>query len=401
MLFAYYAFWFQPLNKAWPATNWMGIYDAQDFKSLRSVFSFVFSLKVPIPPNLALLENLVLLYTGSYNLLSYWLYLISFFAAYVIAIFLCRTSHLTTLLTTILAVFFWHMTFVIHPGNPQLYDATLPAFLLGYILFYYLVLIDLEGRRAAAYCFLAGFCLTQAELTRPFIIYLFPVLLAIAFFTLRHRQKLLIYLILPIVLITIPWHTHQLINHKQFIASNHVGFNLARAWRMVSLPELTPEIHDQPLAPERWPNINTSEHTENSNRLKQAVFNYWIKNPLEFSMRTLKAIWYLWSGPSDIYAHKVTSRWLGVYTFTIRILAIFVVVVFLLEFVAACTRAGLSTAQSQINLLLCFMILMISLIYAVGEHDEEARFLISLLPLFTCQLHVILSILRKRNINIV
>ncbi len=76
------------------------------------------------------------------------------------------------------------------------------------------------------------------------------------------KNGFLIFL-LPLIVFSGGWHLHlQAIFHRQFLSSNHSGFNLQRAWPHIPMPILIEEFQNHPIKPGRWENLNTPEHYE-------------------------------------------------------------------------------------------------------------------------------------------
>ena len=266
-----------------PATTWMHQYDPGSFKSGRDLLAFLQQLRVPIPPLIAGLEILSVQHTGTTDLVTTYLYRTALVGAYVLALWFTFPSiaRLCAALPTAL-VFLW-ATVLVHPLNPQSYDIFLPCFLLLSLICLKVVrgVASQRTRLASALGASSGFFLSMAELTRPFVFLLLPLLVAGGCLILeRFPRRVLVAFLLPLVLLTGVWHVHLFARFGQVLASNYSGFNLRRAWPMAPLPDGMWETHDQPAAEEAWPNLNADEQYKASQALQRVVLHYVTAHPL-------------------------------------------------------------------------------------------------------------------------
>jgi hypothetical protein len=364
-----------------PATTWMHIYDPAEFRTTRALVDFLAGLRVPIPPVIAALEILNVQHTGSADLVTVYLYRFAVVASYVSALWFSYPS-IARLVGSFCAstVFLWATT-LIHPLNPQSYDVLFPLFVLAFLL-----LLRAATRAAAGSALLfaagAGFFLSMAELTRPFVFVLLPLMLAGACIALRDRRRALIGLFAPVVLLSGVWHLHLLAAHHQILATNYAGFNLHRAWPMAPLPPTMWETHSHPDDEKRWPDLNTEAEHVASLQLQRVVAAYVLANPgaaLRYAARKLVRF----ARPQlSMYgrapaAHPVLSVYRvaapASFLFTAANLAL------LAGYALSARRRIWLLLASTDNLLLLitgFTVLVLSL----GEAKEEARLALSVLP---------------------
>ncbi|MGC4062887.1 MAG: hypothetical protein QM749_19430 [Aquabacterium sp.] len=381
-----------------PAIKWMDIWYPSDLHGISAAdaIAFILSLKVPIPPMLAGLEIFSDWLTGTPDIVTIWLYRASLVGAYVLALVLARGSLARWGMALVASGVFLYATTVIHPGNPQGYDIFFPVVFLLYVCCLQKA-ADMGGAvagmggprlRVMPWAVAAGLCLALTEWMRPFVIYMLPLLLWMSYLMIRQRHAgwaVWGAFALPVVLMCGAWHAHLWSAHRQLTMSNHVGFNLQRAWPQAPMPPLVDEVHNAPLKPGRWPNLNTVEHQHNSETLKKAVLTYWRQHP----GASLKALWrhmrVFVNGPTDIYGHKPTSRVFGIYKVMTRWLSLIVGLKAIVVLWRVVAKRGRHLAEPLdagdiigVFFLLCLLFL------CAGEMGEEARFLISLTPMLAC-----------------
>jgi len=167
-----------------PGIMWMNIYFPEDLLSLNlsEILDFFRDLRTGIPPAQALVEIGTLQYAGGDGLrvLMGDLYRLSLIASYVIAIRLSSgQSRLQSLLfwaALVLSAIFLRSTVLIHPQNAQLTDVVYPALIVLFVALLSKAIRNHQYPAAAAYALLSGLCLSLAELTRPFVLLLLPVI---------------------------------------------------------------------------------------------------------------------------------------------------------------------------------------------------------------------------------
>jgi hypothetical protein len=135
------------------------------------------------------------------------------------------------------------------------------------------------------------------------------------------------------------------------------------------------ETDNAPLQPGRWPNLNTAEHDENSQMLQRAIIGYALSHPIESIAHAARRVLTLMGGPTSIYDHKPSHRELALYRPLVAALALLL----LAGYAVAAGRRALRLLGEPDNILVVTAFLSL-LILAVGDAQEEARFLISVLP---------------------
>ncbi|MCC7048173.1 MAG: hypothetical protein IT562_15780 [Alphaproteobacteria bacterium] len=364
-----------------PAIGWMMMFAPGDFIAPGALGKFLLGLEAPIPPWLAALEVLAQRATGSVELVTVWLYRICMVGAYLVAMALTWPSLGRLLLSLLLSVLFLWSTVLVHPGSPIVYDVVFPFLLVAYFGLLRLGAAAEGGGTAAAALFVAGIALALAELTRPYLaLFVLPLLLG-AWFTLR-RPARFAALVVPVLVLAGGWHAHQAVNHGQLAWSNHSGFNLIRAWRMVPYPELVPEPGNAPVALNRLPNLNTPEHGENSRRLRRAVLAYVLAHPLDSARQMAERVAIFVGAGHQIEDHDPDDPFLRVYDVVVKyadIAALAGVLAMLVALVFVPRRAGdlMGAPENQMLALAALSMVLI----AITESGEEARFQISVLPL--------------------
>lgn len=362
-----------------PSINWMKIYRAADFPDVGSTLAFLMETRLPLPPVLTLAELLNHAWNGTTELVTVWVYRFCLVAAFALALWRARRSTARLLISCALALVFLVATTVIHPAGPWVYDLLLPTLLLGFFAFFDRMEPERPSTTAAL---LAGICLTLAELTRPYMIVLMPILLLGAALRLRRLPVTAsIAFLVPVLLLSGGWHLHQYLDFGQVAWSNHGGYNLLNAWPMIEVPALLPEAN-LPQAPGRTPNFDTATHGENSRRLVAAVLSYLAENPVRGTTHMIERLAYLLSAPTMFFKQYPEHWILPVYQIAARYAGLYVLVA------AAAVAAGMllrpgnagAVLSDGDNLLLLTTAAMIGIL-AIGDHGEEARFLLSALPL--------------------
>ncbi|MCP4218314.1 MAG: hypothetical protein GY765_27000 [bacterium] len=371
-----------------PATGWMKIFHASDFQNAGDVFTYLKNLRVPIPPVLSLMEIIDYQVSGNMNFVLVFLYRFGMVLAYILALILASKTTKNLVFTFSLSIIFLWGTTYIHPPNPQVYDILLPFFLLLFLVFLkYAALEKLgTGKVAILLAVLSGFFLSMAELSRPYIIVIFPFLVAAAYFILaKKKKKMFLYFIIPVVLLSGTWHLKLLVFNGQVVSTNHSGFNLAKCWSQVELPKLKPEPGNAPLAPGRWANLNTAEHGENSKRVRGAILKYmFLEHPLNTAAHVLRRFRLMMGGPTKLYKYVPSQRYgiVHIYKFLVMMASCWLLinVYRLLEICVKDWRNILKILILPENILIILTFFSFGVL-SIGEAGEESRFVISLLPL--------------------
>lgn len=375
-LLAGFGLWLFRDAAAWSSIGWMYIFQVQDFAGWAAVLEFFRDLRIAIPPWLAALEFIDYALTGTNDWVPVYLYRASMVGAFVLALALTYPSFRRLALSVPLAILFLAAARLIHPAGPNVYDAVYPLLLLGY----FLVLRAAPGSGLAALA--AGLLLALAELTRPFVLLLLPILLlgVAANPALRRASRLLPFL-LPLVVLSGGWHAYQFRAHGQVFWSNHGGYNLQRAWPMVEMPPLVPETVPPKRAPDRMESFNTPEHVENSRRLQQAILGHIVAHPLASAMHALERVSALVSGEVVLHGEVPSSPVIAAYQVVVKYPALWMLLGALTIAIAIVVhprRAGRILADDG-NLLILATAATIAIV-ALTEAGEEARFMIALLP---------------------
>jgi hypothetical protein len=378
---------------AMPATRWMNIYDFDDFKSVRNVLDYLTNLRVPIPPLMSVTEIADHMLSGSTDFVTKFLYRESLVCMYVAAMLLAFPSPSRLIISFLVSIVFLWGTVIVHPGNPMIYDVLFPFSALGAILLLKLVrsrFFTTPGRQIAL-CLMSGFLLSMAELSRPFFVIILPLILVGMFLFLRKTsRRLFIALAIPLLLFSGTWHVNMLLRHHQLLWTNQSGVNLYRAWPQTERPALITEVNDQPLKPNRWINSNTEERYQNSKLLGRAVIRHIISNPWSSMCHAGNRISAVVNPRTSIYEHNPASPVLSVYRPVGLVLSAFLLFnMLLVAFYAVLARKRCLELLAHPNNMIIVTGGLSLLILALGEIDEEARLLISILPfLATCAMAV-------------
>ena len=378
-----FAAWLLQEAQADPATSWMWMVFPEDFPTAASVLAYLRDLRTGIPPVLSLLEIASVWWTGDATLMTAVAYQAAMALAFLLPILFHRHTLFGVTVSFAIALVLLTSAVLIHPGNPQVYDVYFPLFTLLFIACRQRARED-RPRSETAWLAAAGFFLTMAELTRPF---LFPIVIyAAALVCLRlrggPRWRLAAFLI-PLVVFSGGWHAHQAWRFSQITWTNHAGFNLIRAWPMVGDVPLAPETGSAPLGPERDPNINTQAHQDNSQRLVRAVLEFIWRNPatgVKHAIRRVQAL--VGTVRTSVYSHAPDHAVFRLYRPAVWVLS-GLLLANLIGLGARVLRRPRDAARllaAPRNLLVVVTAYSV-VVLAVGDASEEARFLISLLPL--------------------
>lgn len=371
---------------AWPATRWMNIYNYADFQTWEQIGDYFLELRTGVPPVVSFTEILSYKLTESWKPITEGGYRQFLALLFALPFFFLRGRWWEWGIGLALALVMSQSTMIVHKGNPQLYDVMLPVFLMLYFLFSRASVSTLRGTLISAA--MAGFFLSMAELSRPFMIAILPLFLAYhAFIYLDKKQangkKKLIAFLVPLLLFSGGWHAKLLIRHGQLIWSNHGGSNLVNAWQpIVDYKALNPKLQEEapPLMDNAWTatNLNTEVHALNSKLRSSAVVAGVKENPWEaWQHFQYKANVFL-APRVDMYAYDPQDEILTYYKWIVNgaygILAF--LVVRLLSIVVLRPRY-LLTEEAALIVLTVFLTVM----PIIGENGEEARFMVSVTPI--------------------
>lgn len=363
----------------------MLIYAPSDFPTIQSLFRFLWGLRVPIPPIISALEIIAYQITGSTELITGFVYRLAIVCSYLIALQMAGGSILRRVISFVVSLIFVWGTVEVHRANPQIYDVFYPFFLLLW-LFFLRVSKSTPPDKSIRYtsaAFLSGFFLSMAELSRPFVLLVLPILILGAIYFLgRHRWRQIALMILPILLVSGTWHFHLWTIHRQILWSNHGGFNLSQAWPQVDISniELVPEVNNKPIAEGRWNNINTEEHGINSRLISTEIFRYIVAHP-ESSIRHsgLRLIHFL----KDAAPIHISSPPL-LLLFNINVL--FALIYLFTNFTALilytlASKVKIHWLFNDIDNLLLLSAVSTAFMITFGSAVEESRMVFSILPL--------------------
>lgn len=392
------------LGSASPAVEWMNIYRVSDAQVAGDPLGFIIGLRVPIPPNLALLEIASYQVTGTTWFATVFLYKAYIVVAFTCVLVLAYPSRLRLVVSGVLGWLFIFATVRIHPGNPMLYDVGAPCWLLVALVLLRYGTSMTRPRGATLALVGAGFFLSMFELARPYVILLVPVILAMVVARVGFSRRVL-HVLVPLVLISGTWHVHQAVAHRQLTASNHFGVNLWRCWSSKVPPLANPVPEDDaPLSPGRWPNLDNPQHLKNSLRLRKKIARYVLAHPGESLAFVVHRLRVLTAGETAIYGHRPQHAVFAIYRPLVRVLFVWTLAGFGYVVVVAIWRAvrdrgALRAHLANLDNLILFIAGATTIILAIGEADEEARFVVSLLPLLAVVPHIdrVAAVLRQRS----
>ena len=222
--------------------------------------------------------------------------------------------------------------------------------------------------------------MTLAELTRPFFIYLLPLLVVAGCLVLwKHGRRVVGLFLLPVLLLSGSWHLHIARTQGQLAWTNHSGYNLLRNWTIVEMPPLVAETGSAPLAADRWLNLNTPEHGENSRRIQAAVVGYIRAHPAQAARHGLTKLRDFLAIPTGYYNWHPDQPGLRFYRWAACVGLAWLGVQLAAAGVALWRRnwSALVSAESQLIAITAATLLVL----ALGEAGEEARLAVTLLPL--------------------
>ena len=368
--------------------GWMHVFGIEDVGTVHQTVEFFRELRVPIPPNLALLEIIDYQLTGDISIATGFAYHAYIVISYACVVALVYPSRVRLLLAGLLGLLFICATKYIHPGNAEIYDVAAPCF---FLLFVALLRAATELNRpnlATTALVLSGFFLSMFELSRPFVIYLLPFALATAWLRIRIARRFLLFLV-PLLVLSGGWHAHLLIAHGQTTSSNHAGFNMWRCWEEQIPNQSFRFVHeeDTPLpGANHYYNLNNPQHLINSKLLQDRIVHYAIRHrsaSLGFIARRVLAFT---AGEPTLYYRSPPKQIATIYSIAVRVTSL----IFLVGLAGLVCRFAwlvirrreLATKVANLDSLIVVIGALSIAILAVGEKGEEARFVISLLPLF-------------------
>lgn len=355
-----------------------------DFKesSWMDIFQFLWGLRTGIPPMLAGFELICVKLTGSAYWITVTLYQAALITVYLLALLLSRRSLGRYVLSLLVSTVFLYATVLIHPGVPASYDIFFPCFFLLSVVCLQTAAKWPDTLGGAIWAIFAGFFLSATELSRPFVIYLIPIWLWIAWCMIRNRPVVVVGYLLPILLISGIWHMHLYHDFHQISFTNHTGINLSRGWPQVRYPPPIDEQSGVMVKPSRWFDRNTEIHTLNSQMMVSAVIKYWVEHPLDSVWHVLERLKTLISAKTQLYSHQPRSWIFMIYAPTVWITIVIALAgVYIRVKSGLVDRKGMDWLNVGSDLLVSIFALFCLLIQAIGESGEEARLLLSVLPM--------------------
>ena len=425
---------------ALPATRWMNIFNFGPFSEWENVMAYFRDLRTGVPPFLSAMEVISFYASGSSSWVVEEFYRICIILMLVLPVFLTKARWGEVIGCLLMAYLFLKSILVIAPMNPQLYDIALPTFLLIYLIFSQISFQPKSSNWLTIFmAFLAGFFLSMAELSRPFMLLLVPFLIIYNFYgyrkmvqvkmpqadqytsnrkdakggaqrsqrnwfltlfgrsyafsqlnlrkviqTPRKAWTYFLIFLFPIALFSGVWHLKLLIyNDGQIVWSNHSGFNLANAWpSLVDWDELAddflPEAKPLEDNPWTWDNINTKEHYENSKIRQRGVIQGIFAHPWKALARFGERVVIFTEPRTDMYAGNPQGPVINMYKAIVHCL-FWVLGFLLIRSLVMIYRNWRYIFSSQFVIIFIggFMCLM----PIIGENGEEARFTLSVLSL--------------------
>ena len=367
--------------------TWMYVFGAEDIVGWDGLINFYKNLRIAVSPFWSLIEIFSYKVFGDYRITAIWLYRMAIVGSFLMAGLMFKKSMVHSLISLIFGLYFIAAVVQIHPGNPVVADFFFP----GLVLLYYLTQTKLRSLGATSKWFVPlsvalGMILTLLELTRPFVLVMVPFIMAGTIVAIPDlRKKALLAYLLPIVLLSGSWHVHHWINFNHVAWTNHSGINLMRAWDPIMGDwQSLEEQEEPPLAPGRQHNINTEVHSRNSEMMKRMVVEGMIEHPKRTLVEAKWLLQILLDGKTKLMLNRPDHWILKPYKAIIRIVVGFFVLGLICLAVRLVVDPGsrwelLKSSEVQ---LIGVMVLSI-FAFSFGEKGEEARFLLSLLPLFS------------------
>jgi len=267
----------------YPAITWMAAFDLSEFASWKGFLLFIRELKTGIPPLQSICELVVFNLTGSFYFFSHILYRFGLVFVYLAALYWRPRSPGSFLVALVTGTVFLWATVLLHCLMPMTYDIFFPA--LGFMYLFLQPVPTGNGvppRWVQARSFLSGVMLSLLELTRPFVLFMLPVLLLGSLSAIRpFGRKCLLLHLLPVLVLSGGWHLKlYLLHERQIIWSNHTGFNLFRAWKDIGIE--TPPLLDEsgnPVSQSDPKLLNTIIHSRHNELLKESIKEGLLRNP--------------------------------------------------------------------------------------------------------------------------
>lgn len=328
---------------------------------------------------------LVFLITGNQHFILDTLYRFSLIGSFLLAIIFGSRSFWGRLLSFMISSIFVYAILAIHPINPQLYDIVYPFCVLIYIVTLHFLRTARSSWLLGGLSMVGGLATAMMELSRPFALLLLPIMLGGAYWWLRSRPKRYFLLFcLSLLILSGSWHTKLLLfNDGQILWSNHSGYNLQRAWHQSNIPAMpSVTLLDESLteiAPGRWSSYNSNEHNINSNLIKNNILKYIITHPRDNIVYIDQRFFAFIAPVTSIYGN--TPQNIPPFYAAAVHLSIFLLASSLVTIIYHCyKRRSLSVILEPTSLWIVLTTATIFLL-VIGESGEEARLIITVLPL--------------------
>jgi hypothetical protein len=371
-------------HRATPAVSWMNQVDLQAFRTAADVREYMAGLRTGIPPLLAVLELSWWVRFRDLSAFTDVLYPICVALAFALAVRAVpgwqATSPGRALAVGTTAVFLAGQGIRVHAGNPALYDAVFGVLLVAYLAASGAWTRTGRPRWMAA----AGTALALMELTRPFVLYLLPVLLLVETHRIRGaargRGRALAFLVLPVALLSGGWHLHLYRAHDGQVAwTNISGFNLQRAWEDFD-PAIgdAPRVEPLPGTVDRWADLNTDEFHRRSEALKSLIASKILNDPAGAAAHAFGRVLAFGSAPTKIYHHD--PQGVGVAIYRAAVVALNLVVLIHVSARGAALLLRGRCPWLDPRWWPGAAVAAIAIVAALGEKGEEARFVFSILP---------------------
>jgi hypothetical protein len=372
---------------------WQHMYRPEDFHTWGDLWQFMGNLQTGISPFWAFWEISAQLLFGSTAVFEYGLYPLCIgLNAYLATVLFARTRPQILLMAGLSLVFAVAIRFM-HKGNPQIYDITMPTMILGWLgCLQRLRMPALTGSARLRMSLLAGLLLSMLELTRTLIFPLLPFFLLLTCLAIAdvpaprwtHRLRYVLAFLVPILLFSGGWHLKQLVSHDQLHWSNHDGFNMQKSWSEFTGPVPTDFVDDPPLYPGGMDNFNTDRHTAYNKVMQKQVRAAILAQPLRAAGHLGRRLVAFYKPKTELFLGHTPRPFDWIYRPAVWLCGL--AMVWGLLWTKWLTLRNLRKREAWLRLgrpevILWVVTLLISSVFAVGEVGEEARFMISILPL--------------------
>lgn len=367
--------------------GWQNMYRPEDFETWSQIWDYLAQLQTGIPVVTSFLELAFFKVFGTVAPLEYGLYPLCMAGVALFPLWLFARSSWQITLTAGFTAIFLVCTRILHQGNPQLYDLYLPLLFLAFIGTLQKIRSHQDptakGKRLLWLCLQAGLLFSLLELTRSFIFVLAPVLLLLTLPTwLKLPRRYGLVFLLPILLFSGAWHGKQLVSHGQLHWTNHSAFNLYNNWKDLIGPLDYTEA--PPLYEGGFANINTPLHSQNNQDLQQRTREALLANPGQVLSHWTSQTWHFFNPKLELYGAHLYRPFPWLYHPMVWFCG--------LALLLGCLLIGWRWIRSPFKrktfdflgtpeAITCLGSAAMVLIFTFGEAGEEARFLISLLPI--------------------